>query len=508
MRHINNLFLTGILFSLSICQFDWTENGIGIRQGYHIEWQRTADVGNDGEIIFAWSDTRDGGRDIYAKKIDINGNELWNSQGQVVIEAPGRQEDPQLVNDGNGGAYVIWKDYRDEPDDGDFYAQHILSDGSLAWDPLGVEITSVSGKQSSPILCVDGQGGAFAIWKDESLEAGVPPLYGTHMGPNQEDILNPGVGVLLNSSNLNYGGVSLEVSSAGSAMLVWSYNINDDDIYAQRIDISCNTLWSTPEEGGIEISNGSGNQSSARVTYYNEEASIVAWEDDRSGNDDIYAQFIYMDGTTLYEDDLLVCSANDRQFKPRVKADNQGAIVVWSDLRDNNGAIPVNNHVYAQKITIENGLVWDSEISIAANDPSSSFGIDHSDVRLSVDGLGGGLITWLTDQYDDKYDVSFQHINSSGQILLEENGLLITNIENKQESPVVRGDSQGGAFIVWGDYRVGSPGVYLQHVQLSGNVSLTDNGSEMFWGIDGNTVSNENIVNNENINEQERIIEG
>ena len=490
MKHINKLFFTCILSSLSICQFDWSDNGIGIRQGYHIEWQRTADVGNNGEIIFAWSDTRDGGRDIYAKKIDTNGNELWNSEGQVIVEAPGRQEDPQLVNDGNGGAYVIWKDYRDEPDDGDFYAQHILSDGSLAWDPLGVALTSVSGKQTSPNLCVDGQGGAFAIWKDESLEAGVPPLYGTHLGPNQEDIINPGVGVLLNSSNLNYGGVSLEVSAAGSAILVWSYNINDDDIYAQRIDTSCNTLWSTPQEGGIVVSNDDGNQSSSRVTYYNEQASIVAWEDDRSGDDDIYAQFIYMDGTVLYENDLLVCAATDRQFKPRVKADSQGAIVVWSDLRDNAGAIPVNNHVYAQKITIENGLMWDSEVAIAVDAQSSSFGVDHSDVRLSVDGLGGGLITWLTDQFDDKYDVSFQHIDSSGQILLEENGLLVTNIENKQEAPVVRSDAEGGAFIVWGDYRVGSPGVYLQHIQLSGNISLTDNGSEMFWGIDGNTVSN------------------
>ena len=111
MKSINKSTFTLLFVSFLFSQFDWQDNGIPIRQGYHIEWQRTADVGDNGDVIFAWSDTRDGGRDIYAKKIDSQGNEIWDSNGQIVVKAPGRQEDPQLVNDGNGGAYVIWKDY-------------------------------------------------------------------------------------------------------------------------------------------------------------------------------------------------------------------------------------------------------------------------------------------------------------------------------------------------------------------------------------------------------------
>ena len=115
--------------------------------------------------------------------------------GQIVVKADGRQEDPQLVSDNNGGAYIIWKDYRYEPDDGDFFAQHILSDGSLAWDPLGVPLTTVSGKQTSPNLCVDGQGGAFAIWKDESEGGGFSneeehKKYVDYLG--NRTLLNPG----------------------------------------------------------------------------------------------------------------------------------------------------------------------------------------------------------------------------------------------------------------------------------------------------------------------------
>ena len=55
MKSINKLFCLCVLFSLSFSQFDWEDNGVPARQGNHIEWLRTADVGNQGEIIFAWS---------------------------------------------------------------------------------------------------------------------------------------------------------------------------------------------------------------------------------------------------------------------------------------------------------------------------------------------------------------------------------------------------------------------------------------------------------------------
>ncbi len=483
-----SLILVSFLFS----QFDWDDNGSALRQGYHIEWQRTADVGNSGEVIFAWSDTRDGGRDIYGKKIDQNGNDLWDPDGQIIVKAEGRQEDPQLVSDNNGGAYIIWKDYRYEPDDGDFFAQHIFSDGTLAWDAGGVPLTTVSGKQTSPNLCVDGQGGAFAIWKDESLGSGIPSLYGTHLG---SEVLNPGVGVLLNSSDLSYGGVSLEVASAGSAMLVWSYTMgsNDEDLYAQRIDTLCNTLWSSAEEGGIPFYQGEGVQESPRVTYYNEEYSIVVWEDDRYGNDDIFAQFIGMDGSVLYESSgILVSSAVDRQYKPRVKANNLGAYIVWYDLRDNLGATPVNNDIYLQRVTVENGVEWDNALPIARGGffTDLSYVPDNTESRLTTDLNGNAYVTWMSDSnIEGEYDISLQLINGNSEILFNENGLMISDVEKRQENPIVRSDNSGGAFVVWGDMRNGSIGIYAQHIYDSGTISMLDDGTEFYWGIDGNTVS-------------------
>ena len=50
-----NLFLMSLVFSFSFSQFDWLDDGLPVRQGGHIEWQRSGTVGNDGEMIYVWN---------------------------------------------------------------------------------------------------------------------------------------------------------------------------------------------------------------------------------------------------------------------------------------------------------------------------------------------------------------------------------------------------------------------------------------------------------------------
>ena len=38
-------------------EFDWVDNGLPVRQGYHIEWFRSGDIDSDGKMVIVWSDT-------------------------------------------------------------------------------------------------------------------------------------------------------------------------------------------------------------------------------------------------------------------------------------------------------------------------------------------------------------------------------------------------------------------------------------------------------------------
>ena len=66
-----------VFFGINHAQFDWQEGGAPIRQGLHVEWQRTGDANSDGTMIYAWSDCRNGIRDIIAQKVDKDGNNMW-----------------------------------------------------------------------------------------------------------------------------------------------------------------------------------------------------------------------------------------------------------------------------------------------------------------------------------------------------------------------------------------------------------------------------------------------
>lgn len=86
------------------------------------------------QIEVVWND-----RDIYAQRLDVNGDINWETNGTKICTADEIQVCPELCNDGSGGAIIVWNDFRT---DLDLYAQRINSTGDVLWfitreDPKG-----------------------------------------------------------------------------------------------------------------------------------------------------------------------------------------------------------------------------------------------------------------------------------------------------------------------------------------------------------------------------------
>ena len=506
---INKLFLFWILFlNVLLAQFDWIDDGAPIRQGQHIEWQRTAGSGDTGEIIFGWSDTRDSMRDVYVQKIDAEGNRLWGEKGIAVTTAYGRQEDPLLVGDDNGGAFVIWIDYRDEPDTkGDVYAQHVLSDGSLVWSLEGYPIVVKDGAQRNPNMCKDGNGGAYIIWKDFTVGQ-YEHVYATHIS-SENEVINPGEGVPIMTNDSHHNGISLEIAGLGEAAMAWVDDRNGNlDIFGQRMladheNNTISTLWSSVEDGGIAICDAEGDQNYAKITYAagccgSEGITVATWQDDRNQNFDIYMQYLWVNGDPYFQNfpQGLALTENlpSSQTKPRVKADNSGAYVVW--YSDQNG----NSDIYAQKVIAsqDSPLAWEEGGLAICTAQDAQTG-----ARLSVDGNGGAYFVWQDDRNGgDEADVYIQHVSSDDALSLVADGLSISNESLIQKSPVVRNDGSGSAFVIWEDGRYGSGAIYTQHLNSQGDLTVQENGLEIYYGVDGKS---ENIKS-ERVNDSEVLL--
>ncbi|MBC8213205.1 MAG: T9SS type A sorting domain-containing protein [Candidatus Marinimicrobia bacterium] len=471
------------LLTIVFGQFDWDDGGIPLRQGIHTEWQRTASIGHDGEVIFVWSDTRDGGRDIFAQKVNSDGEILWQTNGAPLVTELGRQEDPIAISDENGGIFMIWRDYRNEPEHGDVYAQHVLSDGNLGWDIAGVPLSIVSGTQESLNMCSDGLGGVFVIWNDKSQTSSASGFtYGTHISASGE-IVEAGIGVPIITSSGSHTSVSFENSGDGYASLVWedARIPGEIDIYTQRIDSNCNILWG--DEGGIPVCTLAGiDQNSPKVNHISDNRTVIVWEDERNGvdNNDIFLQILDELGNKLLENDgLNICSNEFAQFSPRVKTDSDIIFVVWEDERNDDGDI------YAQAYSASNGILWEEN-----GKPIASLERKQTQARLAGDGSGGVYFTWMDERnaVHPQIDIFFQQVNSSGDLVFQSNGIAISEASNYQFNPIVRKDNFGGAFVVFGDQQTGSIDMAVQHIDQTGT-TFENNGKIIFTGLDGDAIS-------------------
>ena len=530
------LFTLVVFVSILFSQFNWQDGGLPLRQGAHIEWQRTGAIANDGSMLITWSDTRNSIRDIYAQKIDSDGNFLWDENGSVVVDVDGRQEDPLLVPDNDGGAYIIWRDYRDENYYGDIYAQHIDSNGNQLWDIGGVPLSNQSGSQVNHNLCVDGIGGAFAVWADMN---GSGTYRGTHLGSSQSDILTTGDGILL--SNHQSGGFSLEYAGDSSAVMVWGQGVtldtyeclidededgyqdsdeiyfsldeclsvcgdyNEDgivnyldcdsgsletgDIRAQRFNMDMESLWNEDDSNsGKVICDDEYIQTHAKVTTFGDNV-IVVWRDLRNDDDgDVYAQILDPQGNSLLEENgVVVCDDEGQQVSPRVKTDGVNAFIYWEDKRDD------NVDPYVQKMDQDGNLTWTNNGVQLAND------INNQDqVRMAVDSNGGAFFVWMDGRGENNpiwsgTDIYLEHIDSQGNLTFGQSGISIDDDSGPQFDPLIKCNTNGESFIVWSDQKDGSNiGIEVQVVTTNG-LNLESNGKEIWYGVDGNALLSSSI---------------
>jgi hypothetical protein len=196
--------------------------------------QRVPELTLDGTggVIVACEDARANlSYDITAQRLDGAGTQLWGFSGIIVSNATNDQRYPVLCSDGAGGAIVTWHDYRRGLNsDTDIFAQRVNALGAPQWTANGVSLCNQPGNQLYPSVVADGAGGAVVCWYDE--RGTTPNLY------------------------------AQRVNSAGAAQFA-----------ANGVQI-CGTPYGPYAHSLIPDGTGGG---------------IVAWQDGRTTNTDVYA---------------------------------------------------------------------------------------------------------------------------------------------------------------------------------------------------------------------------
>ena len=144
-----------------------------------------------------------------------------------------------------------------------------------------------------------------------------------------------------------------------------------------------------------------------------------------------------------------------------VSPGNSGeAIFIWSDTRFG------MRNIFAHKVNQAGDLLWGETGTIVTNLP----GRQEDPVSIS-DGNGGVFIGWIDYRFDAEGDVFIQHLDSNGNILLDENGIALALIPGKQISINMCTDSLGGVFVTWQDKRGGiDEDIYGTHITANHDI--------------------------------------
>jgi len=410
--------------------------------------------GANGAII-TWHDNINyltTGLDIFAQHIDTNGAIKWDLNGTAICTSDDSQAYPHLCSDGAGGAIITWQDRRNGATY-DIYAQHINSSGDVKWDPNGIVICDEKDDQYHPKICSDGAGGAIITWDDERTSSNVD-IYAQRIDSNGAIKWDVNGTAICTESN-NQGNPLICSDGAGGAIIAWVDARNGAyDIYAQRIDSSGDVRW---EGNGKAVCTADDYQQNHQICSDNDGGAILAWEDERNGNIDIYSQRIDSNGIMLWVDNGTAISiADDWQYELQICSDNiNGTIITWKDLRSG-----TQTDIYAQHINLNGTIQW-------TNNGKAICTVDNNQgsPHICSDGGGGVIIAWTDYRSGSKNDIYAQRIDLNGGSKWSVNGIPICIAEDTRFRPLITTDGAGTAVIVWLDRRNGDYDLYAQKLE-------------------------------------------
>lgn len=159
----------------------------------------------------------------------------------------------------------------------------------------------------------------------------------------------------------------------------------------------------------------------------------------------------------------VICNFAGYQYQPRICSDgNHGAIMCWSDQRNN------HNEIYAQHIDSAGYIQWATNGIPISDLAGGGFSLSE----ITHDGAGGAYIVYSKDSAFSLTHTFVSRVRSNGTLAWP-NPVAIDVIRDSR-NPKITSDGNGGAIINWDAYP--GPGIFVQWIDSTGTKHLPTNG--------------------------------
>jgi len=335
------------------------------------------------------------------------------------------------------------------------------------WSSDPYENTIVAYQAYDPQMVSDGSGGAIIVWwssTDYGLHAQRLDKYGYARWGNN-GVFVGGIGWYQgeNFGLCEDGNGGCVVSFADVYGLYPPYYYSR--LYAQRIDSLGNRLWGN---AGIPVCGlDSIYVSESHVVTDGMGGFFVIWDDIRHGTDSVwlYGQHLDEDGTASWTQNGISISGetNYDNLYPAIVSGGPGyALAFWHKQSD---------YLWGQRMDSDGSIHW-GEGGLMLSHFLRYSNTYHTDNH-------GGVVVSGIFRNGEYYDIYSQRIDSLGNALWGENGILVT--QSIMSGPWSTCANDSGIFYFWRSGVVGSFQVIIQRTDYNGNI---------LWDSLGITISN------------------
>jgi len=377
-----------------------------------------------------------------------------------ICSASKIQSEPSIIPDGVGGAYMVWKDYRNL-NTPDAFLQRVNKDGIQVWIVDGLNLVTNPQDQSTPRIVSDGNYGVIAVWSDFRN--------GTDRDIFAQRVDSSGIIQWTYNGTLVVGKTTREYNERiisdgqGGAIIAWEQgNTGSIDVWAQRIDANGVPMWDT---NGIALTTAFANKTLPRMVLSPDSMIYFVWQDNRNGQSDIYAQKMDLAGNRMWGNAAKpVINATDQQTEPRLvlTENGYGIYVAWVDRRLGFG----NQDIFAQKLDSAGTRKWVPSgvpLVMAANNQNAV------DITTTNKYKNGFVATWRDYRVNaGTSDVYAQKIDSLGVVKYATDGIVIANASGDQLNAQIAQDTNGGVIIAWQDKNGGNSNLRAQKLDTAG----------------------------------------
>jgi len=347
--------------------------------------------------------------------------------------------------------------------------------GGFTWSPLCVGqwsgdpaanlvVADRSGPQVETKLAATADGGFYLAWLDDST--GGYDVYLQRLdAAGVEQWAHNGVLVADRSADgtMSWG---LAVDAAGYAVLAFNDDrTGSDEITVARIDPNGTAVWGP---SGVQVSSGGGFIAYPCVAGTSDGNIVVAWTQD----DSVALQKLDPNGTPLWGSGVTLTPSTESFILNDVIAADAGTVIVsfihggWEE-----------SHLWAQKLAATDGqLLWGVNHLVVFDALSLQTGYRPA---LASDGAGGAVVTWYTSI---PLQCRVQHVLGDGAEAFAHQGVEVsTYVEGRRTNPSGAYLPATGEVVVF--WKEESPpnlfGVYGQKLDAFGERQWGDTGREL-----------------------------